>query len=219
MALISPQVCPWPQKLIVLIAASSKPGLKSFSPTASLTRSWRGQRRRTEDCLWARRPCPRRPPPAARARRSAPSSTSSPARFPRFVLKIFRHFSHWILRFNSWQNNKYEVVKWETLRSPWSVKQADNTLTILCQTRKESIWNFLMAITSIKHVWMIKYQAKLKGGQEQQRKIKLYHLPNIPNVSGLRNLWKSYLQSLSSPKTLTLWSLSNMMPSYIRQIL
>ena len=33
MALISPQVCPWPQKskLIVLIAASSKAGLKGFS--------------------------------------------------------------------------------------------------------------------------------------------------------------------------------------------
>ena len=32
MALISPQVCPWPQKskLIVLIATSSKPGLKIF---------------------------------------------------------------------------------------------------------------------------------------------------------------------------------------------
>ena len=32
MALISPQVCPWPQKLklIVLIATSSKPGLKGF---------------------------------------------------------------------------------------------------------------------------------------------------------------------------------------------
>ena len=131
----------------------------------------------------------------------------------------FSPFLTLIFRFNSWQNNKCEVVKWETLRSPWSVKQADNTLTILCQTRKERIWNFLMAITSIKHVWMIKYQAKLRGGQEQQRRNKLYHLPNIPNVSGLRNLWESYLQSLYSPKTLTLWSLSNLMPSFIRQIL